>query len=215
LHLIMFDIDGTLVNSSGFDEVCYLKAAQNVLDVDISSNWEEYSFATDAGILDEAIKRYNVLGDKSHIQQKFKQVFVRLISEYIATNPESVLEIKGAARFIKYLLNLENVKVAIATGGWEETAKLKLKAANVNVNGCAFASSSDHYNRTEIMKMAESRTSNNVLFESKTYFGDATWDKEASNFLNYRFILVGNRIKHEIQIEDFQDTEGILSILNL
>jgi phosphoglycolate phosphatase-like HAD superfamily hydrolase len=215
LHLIMFDIDGTLVNSSGFDEVCYLKAAQNVLDVDISSNWEEYSFATDAGILDEAIKRYNVLGDKSHIQQKFKQVFVRLISEYIATNPESVLEIKGAARFIKYLLNLENVKVAIATGGWEETAKLKLKAANVNVNGCAFASSSDHYNRTEIMKMAESRTSNNVLFESKTYFGDATWDKEASNFLNYRFILVGNRIKHEIQIEDFQDKEGILSILNL
>jgi phosphoglycolate phosphatase-like HAD superfamily hydrolase len=211
----MFDIDGTLVNSSGFDEVCYLKAAQNVLDVDISSNWEEYSFATDAGILDEAIKRYNVLGDKSHIQQKFKQVFVRLISEYIATNPESVLEIKGAARFIKYLLNLENVKVAIATGGWEETAKLKLKAANVNVNGCAFASSSDHYNRTEIMKMAESRTSNNVLFESKTYFGDATWDKEASNFLNYRFILVGNRIKHEIQIEDFQDKEGILSILYL
>ena len=52
----MFDIDGTLVNSNDFDEECYLKAAETVLSVKISSDWENYEHATDSGILNEVIK---------------------------------------------------------------------------------------------------------------------------------------------------------------
>ena len=130
-------------------------------------------------------------------------------------NFKRVHEIKGASHFIQDLINRENVRVAIATGGLEETAKFKLEAANININGCAFASSSDHHLRTEIMKISEARAFSDVPFESKTYFGDASWDKEASAFLNYNFILVGDRIKHEFKIDDFQNIESILSILNL
>lgn len=215
MHLLMFDIDGTLVNSSEFDEVCYLKAAQIVLGVEISSNWEDYTFATDAGILDEAINRYSFPGNRKYIHEKFKQVFATLISEYIASNPDDVKEVEGASQFFQHLCTLDNVRVAIATGGWEETAKLKLKAANINLNGCAFASSSDHYKRTEIMKIAESRASGAIPFKSKTYFGDASWDKKASKMLNYRFVLVGNRIEHEIQIDDYKSKEDVLNMLGL
>lgn len=215
MHLIMFDIDGTLVNSYGFDEACYLKAAQIVLGVEISSDWEEYSFATDAGILDETIDRYNVSGDRTQIHQKFRKIFTRLTSEHIAKNSDNVIAIQGAAQFIQYLINLENVKVAIATGGWENTARLKLNAANINVDGCAFASCSDHNSRTGIMTVAESRVSSSAPFTSKTYFGDASWDKEASRVLDYKFVLVGKRIEHEIQINDFQDKGSILRILDL
>ena len=215
MHLIMFDIDGTLVNSSEFDEVCYLKAAQIVLGVEISSNWEDYTFATDAGILDEAINRYSFSGKKKDIHVKFKQVFAKLISEYIASNPDDVQEVEGASQFLQHLFTLDNVRVAIATGGWEETAKLKLKAANIDFYGCAFASSSDHYKRTEIMNIAESRASGAIPFKSKTYFGDASWDKKASKILNYRFVLVGNRIDHEMQIDDYKNKENVLNMLGL
>jgi len=211
----MFDIDGTLVNSSEFDEMCYLKAARIVLGVEISSNWEDYTFATDAGILDEAINRYSIPGSKKYIHEKFKQVFKKLISEYIASNPDDVQEVEGASQFFQHLCTLDTVRVAIATGGWEETAKLKLKAANINLNGCAFASSSDHYKRTEIMKIAESRASGPIPFKSKTYFGDASWDKKASKMLNYRFVLVGNRIEHEIQIDDYKNKADVLNMLGL
>ncbi len=215
MHLIMFDIDGTLVNSNGFDEACYLKAAQIVLGIDISSNWEDYSFVTDAGILDEVLNKNNISGSRDNIHQKFKNVFTELISEHILMNPESVDCINGATEFIQYLQNRKDIKIAFATGGWEDTAKLKLKAVNIDASNCAFASSSDHYNRIEIMKVSESRASSNILFNSKTYFGDASWDREASEHLNYRFVLVGNRIKHQIQIDDYQDKKGVLSVLNL
>ncbi len=78
MHLVMFDIDGTLVNSYGFDEVCYLKAAQMILGVDISPKWEEYLYATDVGILDEAIDRYKISGNRTVIHQEFRTVFTDL-----------------------------------------------------------------------------------------------------------------------------------------
>ncbi len=210
----MFDIDGTLVNSYKFDEQCYLKAAEIILGINISSNWSEYKHATDAGILDEVIDKYGIIGDKKQIQQNFRKVFIDLIEEYIRNNPNSINEIDGAAYFIQYLCKNENYKVAIATGGWEETAKLKLRAAGINVDGCAFASSSDHHSRVNIMNAAESKTEGHIPFKSKTYFGDASWDKEASEFLNYRFILVGNRFKYKYQIQDFKDIEYITEMLN-
>jgi len=215
LHLIMFDIDGTLVNSFGFDEECYLKTTETVLGIKISSNWSEYEHTTDAGILDEAIDRYKIPGDKKQIQQRFKKVLIDLVSEYISTHPHSVSEIEGAASFFRYLCRREDCKVAIATGGWKETAKLKLEAAGIEVDGCAFASSSEYASRVDIMEAAESKASSNIPFKSKTYFGDASWDKEASEFLNYRFILIGNRIEHINQIKDFKDINTIISMLGL
>jgi beta-phosphoglucomutase-like phosphatase (HAD superfamily) len=211
----MFDIDGTLVNSYKFDEACYIKASKIVLGVEISSNWKSYTYATDVGILNENIDRYNIKGNRGQIQQAFKQVFTNLIKEQVTTHPENIQEVKGAARFIQYLFNQENLKVAIATGGYEETAKLKLKAAGIDINGCAFASSGDHYSRTGIMKAAEKKALIEVPLTSKVYFGDAVWDREASKSLNYKFVLVGNRTEHDIKIKDYQDKEKVLSILNL
>lgn len=211
----MFDIDGTLVNSYKFDEECYIQSARTVLGIEISSNWEEYTFATDVGILNEVIDRYNITGKRELIQQKFRGVFLDLIIEHVTSNPERVNEIKGAGKFLQHLQSLPNIKIAIATGGWKETAMIKLKAAGININGCAFASSSDRHSRTEIMKLAEQRAATSVPFKSKIYFGDALWDKNASESLGYTFILVGNRIKHDLQINDYQDIAGILTKLNL
>ena len=211
----MFDIDGTLVNSYKFDEECYLKAAETVLAVKISSNWEGYEHATDAGILDEVIDKYKISGSKKQIHKDFKKVFIDLVSEYIGNNPQSVCEVEGAAHFIQYLYKQKNCRVAIATGGWEETAKLKLETAGINIKGCAFASSSDHNSRVNIMKAAELNASSSIPFKSKTYFGDASWDREASELLNYRFILVGSRIEHKYQIENFKDLEAVSGLLNL
>ncbi len=211
----MFDIDGTLVNSYRFDEECYLKTANSVLGVKISSSWDKYEHATDAGILNEAIDRYKIPGNKNKIQKDFKRVFVQFVSEYIGKHSSSVCEIEGAACFVKYLHKQENCRVAFATGGWEETAKLKLKAAGIDYDGCAFASSSDCKSRVEIMKIAESKASSTIPFKSKTYFGDASWDKKASELLKYRFISVGNRTKHKYQIKNFNNIEPIASLLNL
>lgn len=215
MHLIMFDIDGTLVDSSGFEDPCFLRAAREVLGADISSDWEGYAQVTDTGILAEALERLNVPGDRAAIRARILEVFTDLVADHLANNPDDASEIRGASSFIRRLKDLANVRVAIATGGWAETAKLKLRAAGIDFNGCGFASSADARSRTEIMRIAESRIPGNPVFESRTYFGDAPWDKEACRLAGYRFVLIGNRLENELQFKDYRDQDGILTGLGL
>ena len=215
MHLVMFDVDGTLVDSSGFDDACYFATAKEVLGLELPTDWEQYTQATDSGILNEVIEKYGIQGDHTRIKLEFKRIFSNKISEYIKAHPGDVNEIRGAARFVEHLKSLGHVRVAVATGGWEEPARLKLRAAGINLTGCGFASSSDHDLRTGIMELAQTRTGKGLPFASKTYFGDAAWDKEASGRLCYRFVLVGGQIRHETRIDDYRDIDRIVSMLNL
>jgi phosphoglycolate phosphatase-like HAD superfamily hydrolase len=211
----MFDVDGTLVQSVDFDEEIYLKTAYELLGREISSNWDQYSHGTDSGILYEAIEKYKIQGDIEDFRNKFKATFINHISKYIENNSDDIYEVKGASEFIRYLSGRSDIKIAIATGAWEESAKLKLESAGIDINDLAFASSSDHYDRIEIMKLAESRVAGGYDFISKTYFGDALWDKKACEILNYKFVAVGNRVKNKIQISDYRQKEKIMEMLNL
>lgn len=215
MHLAMFDIDGTLVDSMDFDKQCYLKTIRELFNIEVSKNVEDYKHATDSGILDEIITQHNISGNRAEIHRQFRHCFYTLISDHIAQHQDAIHEIKGASRFLNHLRSLENVSVAIATGGWEETAKLKLQTVNIDYRGLAFASSSDHHVRTEVMRIAEKRASNGIPFQSKTYFGDAIWDKKASAELNYRFVLIGNNVTHNLQINDYQNIDHIVETLNL
>jgi beta-phosphoglucomutase-like phosphatase (HAD superfamily) len=54
MHLIMFDLDGTLVDSTKVDSGCYLQALVDVFGFDldrIDRDWGNYPHVTDAGIL--------------------------------------------------------------------------------------------------------------------------------------------------------------------
>lgn len=212
MHLAMFDIDGTLVDTAGFEDACYLKAIQNVISKPIDSNWSNYTHATDSGILDAIIDKHG-LGDKrDSIHHDIRQLFIGYIKSYLQHN--KAVEIGGASAFIQMLRERNDVALAIATGGWEETAKMKLEAVEIDYSGIAFASGSDCISRLDIMRLAEKRCGGGE-FISKSYFGDAVWDKEACLALGYDFILVGNGIEHTKQIMDFQDSERALSMLGL
>jgi len=136
LHLVMFDIDGTLVNTAIFEDACYLMALQNIISQPIDSNWSSYIHGTDSAILDEIITKYG-LGDKrDSIHHEERQLFKSYIMSYLQRNQAT--EINGASAFIERLKKREDVLLAIATGGWEETAKMKLESAGIDYSGIAF-----------------------------------------------------------------------------
>lgn len=120
----------------------------------------------------------------------------------------------SAASFLQFLRSRNDVTLAIATGGWEETAKMKLESAGIDYSNIAFASGSDHISRIGIMKIAEKRCSANG-FITKSYFGDAIWDKIASYELQYNFIFVGSRLRHSKQIDDYRSIDLALSMIGL
>lgn len=206
----MFDIDGTLVDSYDMDSQCFIDAVKDVTGLSINSDWSKYQHVTDSGILNEILFSQGH-ADSEEVKVKVKQSFLKNLEASIALRP--VKEIPGAATFLKRLQSMNNIVVSLATGGWRESAILKLESANINFFSIPLVSSNDHYSKVEIMKLAANRATNNLY--PCTYFGDGVWDKKACSSLGYNFVLVGKKFAHNPSIINFQSTESALACVGL
>ena len=212
MHLVLFDIDGTLVESYDFDTTCFQAAIKDVLGVSIGPDWSRYRHVTDSGILTEVVEELGLHSDGERIAEEVKEQFVSRVADYISCH--DVSPIPGAYDFLSQLVSRQNVSVAFATGGWAESARMKLDAAGVSFSGIPLASSSDHYSRIEIMRLAE-RLAGNGRYDSRTYFGDGPWDQKASETLGYNFVSVGNRINSPQSVRDYTEVDVALRYIGL
>jgi len=215
MHLVMFDVDGTLVDSAGFDGELYAEAVHSVLKVDVDRTWSSYEHVTDSGILADLLPHTRVDGDRVELAAQVKRRFIELVRDYLAHQPSAANEIAGARALVARLRTAPGVRVAVATGGWEDTAKLKLLRIGIELDGLALASSSDASARAEIMRIAARRALNGAAFDRATYFGDGPWDQRASALLGYDFIAVGNAVSHPVAFADFRDDAAILRRLGV
>ncbi|MCE7519724.1 HAD family hydrolase [Halomonas titanicae] len=212
MHLVLFDIDGTLVESYDFDTECFQAATKDILGVTIGPDWSRYNHVTDSGILAEVIEELNLQSDSERITKEVKARFVSRVADYISCH--DVLPIFGAYEFISQLVARQDVALAFATGGWSESARMKLEAAGISFSSIPLASSSDHFSRIEIMRLAERRAGNGH-YDSITYFGDGPWDQKASETLGYNFVSVGNCISSPQTIRDYSEAEMAFRYIGL
>jgi phosphoglycolate phosphatase-like HAD superfamily hydrolase len=215
MHLVMFDIDGTLVDSAGFESELYAQAVRSVLNVEIDRDWSRYEHVSDTGILEEVLRRAGRDGEASELTARVQEYFVSLVRDHFKRAPEAVREIAGARRLVERLRGISGVRVAIATGGWEPTARLKLAHIGIDVGGIGMASSSDARARTDIMRLAAQRAMRGETFVRATYFGDGAWDLRASAELGYDFVAVGGAVTHGRAYADLRDTVAILTALGV
>ncbi len=201
---VMFDIDGTLVQSFEFDEQVFVEAVFEISGLDIDQNWASYPHVTDWGLIRSFCEKQASVNEFAAWYPAIKACFIDKISDYVKHYP--VQPIPGAIAFFETLSADERYQVSIATGGWLETAKLKLKSAGFNINDTQVYSSNDHYEREQIMALA-------ATSKKMNYFGDASWDKKACQRLGYNFIGVGPRVQHAQHIENYLDPNRALNFI--
>lgn len=200
MKYVIFDIDGTLTQSTNFDASCFKNAVLEHADVVFKEDWGEYEHVTDSGILSEIIRTHGLIRHEIELTKSIKNTFIRNIETHLSYSP--VNEVPGANEFLGILASLDGVSVAIATGGWGETAKLKLGSAGIDFENVPLCSANDAISRVDIMTLAKTKAG--VQPEKRiTYFGDAAWDKKACSDLGWNFVLVGNRIEHSQRIATF------------
>jgi len=195
MHLLMFDLDGTLMKSNTLDVHCFTEAVKYVTGIEkIEGDWSHYKYVTDAGIITEIMaKAFGRLATKREIMDVRTKIRQILQSEII-TNRWKLSPIPGAVELLDRLTDIGDCGLAIATGSWKELATLKLSAAGFNAVKLPFASSDDSHRREEIMRAAfkRARVFYGVQeFDTVTYIGDGMWDLEASKKLGYHFIGIG------------------------
>jgi beta-phosphoglucomutase-like phosphatase (HAD superfamily) len=122
MHLVMFDIDGTLVDSAGFDSELYAEAVRNVLNVEIDRDWNHYEHVSDSGILDEVLRRTGRGGDSAELAARVQRHFVALVRGHLERLPATVREIAGAKRLVERLCGVPGV----GDGAWDLRACAEL-----------------------------------------------------------------------------------------
>ena len=198
MDAIIFDIDGTLLHSAAVDDALYRQAVRDVLgEVYLRPTLHDYPFVTDTGILHQ-IFRDNTVEEEAGLLDEIRSTFVRLLEAYVDEHGPFV-EILGAGDFLHALRESPLHGVAMATGGWRQSAEFKLSSAGFDIADIPLATSNDHHERTSIMAIALDNLGGE--FDRVTYYGDGPWDQRACAQLGWEFVAVGPELGG---LEDFR-----------
>lgn len=192
--LIIFDIDGTLCDTHDVDARCHIEAIESVTGHSLASvDWSRYPEATSAAIVQDLLSEIGI-PDVVATEQLILDEFVARLGAEAQREPALFKPVDGALELFEELRRAEKHKIAIATGCWRESARLKLSRSGFVIGDVPFASSSDTRRRADIITLAASRAGYGV--GDALYVGDGLWDLKATCELGMRFVGVGRR--HEL-----------------
>ena len=199
-RLIMFDIDGTLLKTEP-EDLFYEASVCEWLSIEsIDKNWAAYEHVTDSGIAIELCRRIKGHEPSKEELYNFSEIFFRKWKNRLLRDPTACVPTAGMERFLYRLRTLKNISMAIATGGWRKSAKLKFDHCRIPISDLAMATCDDSHSREGIMEIAYERACQKAGvsgFQKSLYFGDGEWDFEAARHLGYDFIGIDNSKRRE------------------
>lgn len=200
MRAIIFDLDGTFLQSMAVDSEIFDRSIEAILGpVRFRSAYSDYENVTDRGIVEELMTD-NGRSPDPYVVDSVRRKFVSELSNHIAGSGPFE-EVHGASKFLGRLSAEPDTCVAIATGCWRESALLKLRSSGMALDDVAIATCDDSPSRTEIMRTALARIGGSI--DSVTYFGDAVWDVEACQALGWDFVAVGSNLRGLDSYEGF------------
>jgi phosphoglycolate phosphatase-like HAD superfamily hydrolase len=192
MHLVMFDIDGTLTETKKVDEECFARSFNDVFGfTDIDTDWSRYPSTTDSGIFHDVFT--SRIGESPTAQDvsRFRQHFVQLLAAAASQSPFA--PVAGADRLLARLTQGGSHRVSLATGGWRDSARLKMASAGMCFDDHPAATADDALDRESIMTLSMQRAAERYgeSFACTVYVGDGVWDARACRSVGIPFIGIG------------------------
>ena len=195
--LVVFDIDGTLLDNLAAEDECFVQALRDGLGLNaVSAEWETYQHVSDHGIVIETYRREFGTAPLPDAVTDTIGRFVTLLAA--AYHAQPISPIRGAAELLASLPSL-GWAIAMATGAWRRAAQFKLTAAGLRDDAIPLATSEDGPARTDIVKTAVARAERHyeATFDRIVSVGDGVWDVDAARALALPFVGVGTGARAE------------------
>src|SRR5947209_18715728 len=88
MHLVMFDIDGTLTETMKIDEECFVRSFKDVFGfADIDTDWSHYPHTTDSGIFHDVCRSRIGRSPTAREVSRFRQHFIQLLGAASSQSP--------------------------------------------------------------------------------------------------------------------------------
>jgi phosphoglycolate phosphatase-like HAD superfamily hydrolase len=222
MHLIMFDIDGTLTETIRVDEECFVRSFKDVFGfTDIDTDWSHYPHTTDSGIFDDVFTSRIGRSPTAQDLSRFRRHFIQLLASASSQSPFA--PVAGADRLLSRLAQSSSHRVSLATGGWRDSARVKMASAGMCFDDHPAASANDALDRESIMRISKQRAAERYgeSFACTVYVGDGVWDARACRSVGIPFIGIGTgsratRLSAEGAVcvfPDFSDADMFLRIV--
>ena len=197
MRLVLFDIDGTLLNSGGMGRASMQRALAEVFGSPGNPKYR-YDGKTDKQIVRDTMRL------EGHTDEHIDRQMETLIDLYLAglqTGVESgdfnVRPLDGVVEILDALEARKDVVLGLLTGNVETGARVKLRAAGIDPDRFRVnAFGSDHEHRPQLPAIAQRRASENlgleIVGERVIVIGDTPADIECGRELGARAIAVAS-----------------------
>ena len=122
---------------------------------------------------------------------RFRRHFIQLLAAASSQSPFA--PVAGANRLLSRLARGGSHRVSLATGGWRDSARLKMASAGMCFDDHPTASADDALDRESIIRLSRQRAVERYgeSFACTVYVGDGVWDARACRSMGVPFIGIG------------------------
>jgi phosphoglycolate phosphatase-like HAD superfamily hydrolase len=202
MHLLLFDIDGTLVRVNGAGRRAVESALSDVVGTDLTTDGVQFSGKTDPQIVRDIFVANDVAATDDLVHEAVS-VYAEVAVD--ALQPSDVTALPGAADLVDALSHHADVFLGLLTGNVRSMAHRKLDVVALADYFGFGAYGSDHADRNRLpevaLERARAHTGRTFTGSNTTIIGDTVRDIACGRFAGARCVGVatGSASRDELQ----------------
>ncbi|MEX0700732.1 MAG: HAD hydrolase-like protein [Planctomycetales bacterium] len=223
MHVCLFDIDGTLLDTGGAGQAAMEAALAAEFGASRPVTGISAAGRTDRAITQDLLAFHGLPDDEAHTA-RLLTAYLRHLPEQLAARPGGVLP--GVAEILADLAPREDVLVGLLTGNYREGARVKLAHFALEAHFRFGGYGDRHHDRCDVAReaLAELRAhyDGEIDLERVWVIGDTPADVRCGRAIGARVVAVGTGVfpladlaasRPDHLFDSFRDPRGLLELL--
>ncbi|MAX36889.1 MAG: haloacid dehalogenase [Gimesia sp.] len=225
MHVCLFDIDGTLIDSGGAGQRSILHMLEEEFQVSAPVEGIPTAGRTDHSIMVDLFEYFNI-ANTSENRQRFEQGYLNLLADKLKEHQGRVLP--GIREILDSLSRQANVDLGLLTGNFEQGAKQKLAHYELDHYFDFGAYGDHHVDRDDVaheaLRQIRERHATEILEQTSVWvLGDTPNDITCGRAIGANVIAVATGVysleelrncEPDYLFEHFKDVQPVLTLFD-